>query len=78
MEGGDMLKIRITEGQLVKLEKGWDLQDHPDEQEMTIVYEKANIHPLYPCCGCALENMPNLCTMMICHIGYQYHEKKEK
>ena len=62
-----MLRITIEPGETIRLE----------EQEMTIVYEKANIHPLYPCCGCALVDKPNLCTMMSCHRGYQYHEKMD-
>lgn len=65
-----ILKDRET---LTLIEKEQD-----EEQEVTIVYEKADVHPLYPCCGCALENKPNLCTMLICHKGYQYHEKKEE
>lgn len=68
-----MYRITLKEGETLDLIE----QDHPEEQEMTIVYEKDDAHPLYPCCGCALENKPNLCTMLTCHRGYQYHEKME-
>lgn len=70
-----MLKFKLNEGQSLNLEPQRGMNT---EKGITIVYEKADVHPEYPCCGCVLSDYHSVCVMMICEKGYQYHEKKEE